>query len=117
MSNEGKQYFENAIKDSFVIVAETEGGKTERKVVDYLLGEELDIPYYNFKIAELCTMCIDSSYRKQGIGGKLYCEFEEYYKSQGITHFMVTASFKNESAKAFYKKMGFIEANSTFIKF
>ena len=112
LSNEGKQYFENAIKDSFVIVAEI-----NNNVIGYLLGEESDIPYYNFKIAELCNMCIDSNYRKQGIGNALYKEFEKSFKEKGITHFIVTASFKNENAKAFYKKMGFEEANSTFIKF
>ena len=112
LSKEGKEYFENAIKDSFVIVAEIEGN-----VVGYLLGEESDIPYYNFKIAELCNMCIDSKDRKQGIGNALYKEFERPFREQGITHFTVTASFKNENAKSFYKKMGFEEANSTFTKF
>ena len=112
LSDEGKKYFENAIKESFVVVAEI-----DNRVIGYLLGEESNIPYYNFKIAELCNMCIDSNYRKQGIGNALYKEFERFYKEQGITHFIVTASFKNESAKAFYKKMGFEEANSTFIKF
>ncbi len=81
------------------------------------MGEESNIPYYNFKIAELCNMCVDSNYRKQGIGNALYKEFEKFYNNQGITHFIVTVSFKNESAKAFYKQMGFEEANSTFIKF
>ena len=112
LSNEGKRYFKNAIKDSFVIIAEI-----DNKIVGYLLGEESDIPYYNFKIAELCNMCIDSNYRKQGIGNALYREFEKHFNNQGITHFIVTASFKNESAKAFYKKMGFDEANTTLTKF
>ena len=94
LSKEGKEYFENAIKESFVVVAEI-----DNKVVGYLLGEESDIPYYNFKIAELCNMCIDSNYRKQGIGNALYKEFENSFNEQGITHFIVTASFKNESAK------------------
>ena len=112
LSNKGKQYFETAIKDSYVIVAEVDGN-----VVGYLLGEECNIPYYNFKIAELCNMCVDKNYRKQGIGNKLYSEFENHYKKQGVEHFIVTASYKNENAKQFYKKMGFKEANSTFTKF
>ena len=112
LSKEGREYFENAINESFVVVAEIDG-----KVVGYLLGEEGKIPYYDFKIAELCNMCIDSNYRKQGIGNALYKEFENHFKEQGINHFTVTASFKNENAKSFYKKMGFEEANSTFTKF
>ena len=62
-------------------------------------------------------MCVDSQFRKQGIGNALYKEFEKHFIAQGIAHFIVTASYKNESAKAFYKKMGFEEANSTFTKF
>ena len=109
---EGKDYFENAIKNSFVIVAEIDD-----EVVGYLLAEEVKIPYYSFKIAELCNMCVDEKYRNQGIGTILYKEFERYFKLQNIEHFVVTASFKNESAKRFYKKMGFVETNSTFAKF
>lgn len=112
LSNEDKAYFQNAIKDSFCIVAEI-----DNKVVGYLLGEENNIPYYSFKITELCNMCVDKDFRKQGIGRALYKEFEKHFTKLSVTHFMVTASFKNESAKLFYKKMGFKEANTTFIKF
>ena len=112
LSDEGEKYFTGAINNDFVVVAET-----NNHVVGYLLGEKCDIPYYNFDVAELCNMCVNSNYRKCGIGAKLYSAFEEYYNSQGITHFVVTASFKNESAKAFYKKMGFEEANTTICKF
>lgn len=112
LSNEGRIYFEDAIKNSFVIVAEV-----DNKVVGYLLGEEDNIPYYNFKIAELCNMCVDEKYRKHGIGKALYKAFEKHFTKLGIKHFMVTASFKNESAKSFYKRIGFIEANTTFVKF
>ena len=111
-SDEGKAYFENAIKKSFVIVAEIDG-----VVVGYLLAEEVKIPYYSFDIAELCNMCVDEKYRKQGIGRALYENFEIYFKSKNIEKFIVIASFKNESAKNFYKKMGFVEANATFTKF
>jgi ribosomal protein S18 acetylase RimI-like enzyme len=108
----GKKYFENAIEEDCVLVAEIKG-----QVVGYLLGSISDISYYDFPIAELCNMCIDSNYRKQGIGRALYTEFEKFYNKQGINHFTVTASFKNESAKAFYKSIGFEEANLTFVKF
>lgn len=47
----------------------TEG---ERKQFEKIMKH----PNYDFKIAELCNMCIDSNYRKQGIGNALYKEFE-----------------------------------------
>ena len=111
LSDEGRVYFENAIRENFVVVAEIDD-----EIVGYLLGEEVSIPYYNFKIAELCNMCVDSRFRKQGIGKALYIEFEKFFNEKGISHFIVTASFKNENAKAFYKRMGFEESNSSFLK-
>ena len=62
-------------------------------------------------------MCVDENFRRMGIGEKLYLSFEKYFQAKDITHFVVTASFKNESAKSFYKKMGFKESNSTLAKF
>ena len=112
LSNEGKIYFENSINNDFVAVVEIDD-----EVVGYILGAVADIPYYSFNVAELCNMCVDSKYRNRGIGRMLYDYFVEYYKSVGINHFIVTASFKNDNAKAFYKKMGFEEANITFTKF
>ena len=112
LSSEGKEYFANAIKENVVFVAEEND-----VVLGYILGEEVAIPYYNFKIAELCNMCVDNRYRNKGVGKALYGEFESYFKSIGINRFMVTASFKNDSAKAFYKRMGFKEGNVTFTKF
>ena len=112
LSQAGKTFFESAIKNDCVLVAENARG-----VVGYLHGAMTEIPYYDFKIAELCNMCIDKNFRKSGIGTKLFESFENYYKGLGISHFIVTASFKNESAKSFYKKMGFEEVNLTLTKF
>lgn len=116
LSSEGKEYFTNAIKNDYVIVAETQvdGGGI---LVGYLLAEKVDIPYYAFPIVELCNMCVDKDYRKHGIGKLLFAEFEKHFTSLGITNLTVTASYKNSSAQAFYKKMGFTEANLTFTKF
>ena len=112
LSSEGRQYFENAIKNDFVVVAEIEG-----VVVGYLFGGINHIPYYSFKTAELYNMCVESEYRNCGVGKALYRKFEEFHNAQGINHFVVTASFKNKSACVFYEKMGFQKANMTFVKF
>ena len=112
LTKQGREYFENSINEDYVIVAEL-----NHKVVGYLLGECADKSYYPFKIAELCNMCIDKDYRKQGIGNFLFHQFENDFKAKGINHFIVTASFKNENAIAFYKKMGFESTNITLAKF
>ena len=111
LTESGKKYFENAIKKDFVVVAEV-----DNRVVGYLLGQAIKISYYDFKIAELCNMCIDDNYRGKGIGFALYKEFENYYINNKIDNFTVTASYKNESAKNFYKKLGFAETNITLMK-
>ena len=110
-SEEGEKYFKESILNNFVIVAEENG-----LIVGYLLAEEVDIPYYNFRIAELCNMCVKKDFRRRGIGYKLFIEFENYFKNLGVKKLIVTASFKNESARNFYKKIGFKESNISFIK-
>ena len=112
LSDAGQEYFEDAIRNDYVIVAEK-----DNRVVGYLLACENNIPYYSFKIVELCNMCVESSCRKQGVGNALYRVFERHFKSKGINNFTVTASFLNENAKAFYEKMGFVKANIKFTKF
>ncbi len=112
LTKEGKEYFEDAIKNDCVFVAEENSN-----IIGYLLGAKVDIPYYNFEIAEICNMFVKDSFRGKGVGKQLINSFFDYYKNLGISHFTVTASFKNESAKNFYKKMGFEEGNVTFVKF
>jgi len=112
LSQAGQDYFEEAIRNDYVIVAEN-----EEKVVGYLMAQVNEIPYYNFPIVELCNMCIDTDCRRQGIGNALYSVFERHFKAKGLNKFSVTASFLNESAIAFYKKMGFTEGNLTYNKF
>ena len=111
LSKQGKAYFENAIKKDCVIVA-----VEHDKVIGYILGAETKVPYYSFKTAELCNMCVTASYRGKGIGAKLVEKFENHFAQKGITYFTVTASYKNEYAKAFYKKLGYKENNITYIK-
>lgn len=112
LSKEGEEYFTNAILNGYVLVCEN-----KNLIVGYLLGEEIEVPYYNFKIAELCNMCIDTNYRKTGIGQKLFEKFKADFEERNIKNFTVTASFKNISAINFYKKLGFIETNLTLTQF
>ena len=112
LSKDGLEYFTNAIENSYVIVV-LDGND----VVGYLLGDEVEYPYYDFKIAELCNMCVSSKYRKLGLGKMLFQRFQADYIAKGIDRFIVTASYKNESAIAFYKKIGFTEGNITLTMF
>ena len=103
MSNEGKNYFENAINNNVVLVA-----ILDDKIVGYLVGS-LNTEYsYNKNIqAELDNMCILEEYRKLGIGKQLFLEFKKICKKNNISELKVIASYDNLNAIKFYKNNGF----------
>lgn len=106
MSNEGKDYFENAINNNVVLVA-----VLDDKIVGYLVGS-LNTQYsYNKNIqAELDNMCILEKYRKLGIGKQLFLGFKKICKNNNISELKVVASYDNLDAINFYKGNGFVES-------
>lgn len=109
LTQEGKEYFENAIKNDIVLIA-----CINEKVVGYLAGTLNSQHSYNNTIqAELDNMCIMSEYRKLGIGSKLFEEFKKICKENKINEIKVVASFNNLNAIDFYKKNGFKETELT----
>jgi len=106
---EGKEYFENMIKNNIVFVAEV-----EEKIVGYLAGSICEqTSYITETFAELDNMCIDDEYRRFGIGTLLMDEFKEYCKENKVQNIKVTASAKNSRAIQFYMKNGFEDYNIT----
>ena len=103
MSNEGKNYFENAINNNVVLVA-----VLDDKIVWYLVGS-LNTGYsYNKNIqAELDNMCILEEYRKMGIGKQLFLEFKKICQNNNINELKVVASYDNLNAIDFYKNNSF----------
>lgn len=112
LSEKGRKFFETAIKNKLVYVA-----VVDLEVVGYIHFDIINMTYYDFDICEICDICVSEKFRRKGIG-KLLCEavFEDC-KKRDINHFSVTASFKNESAISFYKKLGFENLNLTLVKF
>ena len=109
LTQEGKEYFENAIKNDIVLVACVDG-----KIVGYLAGTLNSQYSYNNSIqAELDKMCIMSEYRKLGIGSKLFEEFKKICKGNKINEIKVVASYNNLNAIEFYKRNGFKETELT----
>ena len=75
LTQEGKEYFEKAIKNDIVLVA-----CVDQEVVGYLTGSlNSQYSYNNIVQAELDNMCIMNEYRKLGIGSKLFEEFKKEY--------------------------------------
>ena len=109
LTQEGKEYFEDAIKNDIVLVACVDG-----KIVGYLAGTLNSQYFYNNIVqAELDNMCIMNEYRKLGIGSKLFEEFKKICKENKINEIKVIASYNNTNAIAFYKSNGFKESELT----
>lgn len=103
ISNEGTEYFKNAIENDITLVA-----AVENKIVGYLIGSLNTQNTYNiYSQAELENMCVLEQYRKLGIGTKLFNRFKEICKENNINGLKVVASYKNKNAINFYLKNGF----------
>lgn len=106
---EGREYFENMIKNEIIFVAQDED-----KIIGYLAGSICEqISYIKESFAELDNMCINDEYRRFGIGTLLINEFKKYCKEKNIQNIKVTASAKNSRAIQFYMKNGFEDYNVT----
>lgn len=109
VSEEGTDYFKNAIENDITIVA-----TDENKVVGYLIGSlNTQNTYNKYKQAELDNMCILEDYRKLGIGSMLFDKFKKVCIENDIKELKVVASYKNTNAINFYKKNGFEETDIT----
>lgn len=109
LTNEGKEYFEDLIKNHYVIVA-----LLNDKIVGYLAGtiEEKE-SYELIQYGEINNMLVTEECRGTGIGRKLIDNFKEYCKNHSINNIKVVASFKNKDAINFYHKNGFEDFNLT----
>lgn len=102
ISKEGKIYFEDLITNHFVIVAQI-----NNEIIGYLAGSINEKgSYENVRYAEINNMYISDKYRGLSIGEKLINNFKSYCILNGINNLIVTASYKNNNAINFYKKMG-----------
>lgn len=103
LSEEGKNYFEDLIKNEFVIIA-----MKDEKMIGYLAGTiNKKGSYELLQYGEINNMLVDNNYRGSGIGKQLINYFKEYCKSKNINNLKVVASAKNINAIEFYKKQGF----------
>ena len=103
LSEEGKNYFEDLIKNEYVIIA-----MKDEKIIGYLAGTINEKGSYElFQYGDINNMLVDNNYRGSGIGKQLINRFKEYCKTKNITNLKVVASDKNLNAIEFYKKQGF----------
>ena len=109
LSEEGKSYFEDLIKNEYVIIA-----LKDENVIGYLAGSINEKGSYELiQYGEINNMLVDDKYRGLGVGKQLINQFKEYCKSKNITKLKVVASAKNKNAIDFYRKQGFTDFDVT----
>ena len=67
------------------------------------------IVYFALDEGEIARIAVDNGLRRQGVGRKLLEQVEIICKEKGITRLMLDVRESNESARAFYKSLGFEE--------
>lgn len=109
LTEDGKEYFEDLIKNQYVIVA-----TLEEKIIGYLAGSINEKgSYEEIQYGEINNMFIKEDYRLYGIGKKLINTFKDYCRNNNISNLKVVASSKNKNAIDFYRKNGFDDFNLT----
>ena len=109
LTEDGKEYFEDLIKNQYVIVA-----TLEEKIIGYLAGSINEKgSYEEIHYGEINNMFIQENYRLYGIGKKLINTFKDYCRNNNISNLKVVASSKNKNAIDFYRKNGFDDFNLT----
>lgn len=61
-------------------------------------------------------LCVDENFRKQGIGKKLMDTMIDGMKKEGISKVALVVFAYNDSANAFYEKIGFTKRNDLFYR-
>lgn len=85
-------------KQAFIVTAENDG-----KVAGYC------IVYFVLDEGEIARIAVDTSCRRQGVGGKILEQVSQICKDKGITRLLLDVRENNESARRFYLSYGFQE--------
>lgn len=100
-------------KNNIFFVATTD----DNKIVGFIDG---NIPedewWYIDEVVYLDHICVDSNYRKQGIGTMLLNEFVKAAKEKGAKHIRLLAFHNNKPAVSFYKGNSFVEYSMYYNK-
>ncbi len=83
--------------------------EVENKIIGYIVGGiQKDENYRNVKnICGLGGFWVDEEYRNEGVGSKLFEEFQRWCENKDTSRLQVTVSSQNLKAIKFYKKEGF----------
>jgi len=103
---EGEEYFKERIANGFARIV-----IIDEKIVGYLVGGISGSADYRKigKVAEAENMYVIEGYRSLGIGEKLFQNFFDWCKRNGVKRVRAVASAKNVRGIEFYKNRGLKE--------
>jgi len=98
-----KNEIEKILKNGgIILIAEN----SESKIIGFISAERKDIARIRH---DACIIIgILESYRRKGLGRKLFCELEKLAREKGIKRFNLTVSVNNFPGIFCYLKLGFI---------
>jgi ribosomal protein S18 acetylase RimI-like enzyme len=109
-----KEYLRPAMEseNSLVFVA-----LDAEKVVGYSHAQVQDIPNNKLRmIGHIQHLFITKSYRRQGIGEKMYAEILKWFHSKGIDRVELQVIVKNQIAYSFWRKHGYMDFQNTLYR-
>lgn len=113
ISEEGRNYFKERIKNECALIAIYNNG-----VIGYLVGAIVERQHYRNAsiIAEAENMYILEQCRSLGIGKILMDEFQTWAKTKNANILRVVATVQNTQGIEFYRKNGFNDLDLTLEK-
>ena len=81
---------------------QSEKAWNSRVLVGYL------IVYYVLEDGEIARIAVESDFRRKGVASRLLKELAFICTDNGVNKLLLDVRESNESAKAFYKKKGFV---------
>ncbi|MBZ4644392.1 MAG: acetyltransferase, family [Deferribacteraceae bacterium] len=98
--SEVAEFFVNNRQSCFVA---EDKGKVAGFILSYVVQKK------HIKYGYLVWLCVDEEYEKQGLASKLFDEFKEFMKNEGIRTVFVDVEKSNERALGFFRGKGFCE--------
>ncbi|MBQ9658037.1 MAG: GNAT family N-acetyltransferase [Clostridia bacterium] len=110
LSEHGKEYFENHIKNKHIYLAEY-----DKKIVGYICFYILEQEKYEtVKQMKVENLIIQKDYRRLGIGKALMNKAFEICKENGVNCITLTSISDNIDARLFYNSLGFKSYNTEY---
>lgn len=81
-------------------------------IIAFIASDAFWHSFYEGSVGEIHEMFVKREYRRRGIGRKIMERAEEYLASQGMKTLELWVGERNENARKFYMKMGYMKKDT-----